>query len=194
MRVPVPCERAQMFPYEDDPASTSYVPASEGRHYVAGGLYGGATQALHVLLSVSLSRQRSLQLMLRGRLRACLPACGAHAARKLPGNNLHGLPAGQGGRQPHRANCTYTLQRLKQVTDGDLERRRTPRFNDESVLNYVFASHWPPNISHTLLSPRYVGPDLLKQPPYVNCGAQIPSSEIRIMHLEKCHEVCPASS
>ena len=77
------------------------------------------------------------------------------------------------------------------MTDAGLERRSTPRFNDESVLNYVLASFWPPNISLTLLSPRYVGPDLLKQPPYVNCGAQMPPDEIRIMHLEKCHQVDP---
>ena len=88
---------------------------------------------------------------------------------------------------------TRRQQRLKQVTDADLEHQRVPNFNDESVLNYVFASWWPQNISYKLLSPRYVGPDLLRRPPYINCGAQIPHSELRIMHLEKCLEVKHAS-
>jgi len=87
---------------------------------------------------------------------------------------------------------TRRQQRLKQVTDADLEHQRMPKFNDESVLNYVFASWWPQNISYKMLSPRYVGPDLLRRPPYINCGAQIPHSQVRIMHLEKCLEVAPS--
>ena len=108
---------------------------------------------------------------------------------RLPGYRPAYMTAFLTVRLRHLLARASSHQRLKQVTDGDLDRRRTPRFNDESVLNYVFASFWPPNISHALLSPRYVGPDLLKRPPYVNCGAQIPPAEIRIMHLEKCHQV-----
>ena len=85
--------------------------------------------------------------------------------------------------------CTYlSMQRLKEVTDGDLERGRAPRFNDESVINHVFAFDWA-HRPYKILSPRYIGPDILREPPYINCGAQIPLSEIRIIHLEKCSQV-----
>lgn len=79
------------------------------------------------------------------------------------------------------------VKALKDLTDADLTRGRTPRFNDESVINRFFASGLVQ--PHKILSPRYVGPDFVRQPPYINCGAQMPLSEVRIIHLEKCNQV-----
>ena len=60
------------------------------------------------------------------------------------------------------------LSQLKHVTDLDLAQQpfRSPVHNDESVLNRVLASaeHVPVKV----LSPRYIGPDFLRQPPFKN--------------------------
>ena len=43
------------------------------------------------------------------------------------------------------------------------------------MLNRVLALQPPAKT----LSPRYLGPDLLRAPPYINCGLQLPAAEVR---------------
>ena len=81
------------------------------------------------------------------------------------------------------------LVELRGLTDRDLEHGRVARHHDESVLNRVLALQPPAKT----LSPRYLGPDLLRAPPYINCGLQLPAAEVRVVHLEKCEQVQEAS-